>query len=313
MIVRPIDAALSYAANGWPVFPCHGMHDGGCTCHAVGCSSPGKHPRIAGGLHSASTDPGQITRWWERAPASNIGLRTGIESGLVVLDIDPAHGGSRSIKALIDRHGDLSDMPRVRTGSGGWHLFFAHPGEPVRNSAGRLGPGLDVRGDGGYVIAPPSVHASGAHYRWEIEAGALPPMPDWLLELIKHPIRQITPPSFDPIEPGRDASAWARAALDAEIRAVRAAPQGARNMALNRSAFCLGQIIGAGLLEQHSVENLLIDSGVGIGLGEREAILTVHSGLRAGLEHPRGPASTSHASPEVRASAQADRIEIGLP
>ena len=110
-MTRSIDAALSYAANGWPVFPCHGVSGGACSCRIADCASPGKHPRIARGLHSASTDPAQISRWWERSPSSNIGVRTGAESGLVVLDIDPAHGGSRSIKALIDRHGDLSAVP----------------------------------------------------------------------------------------------------------------------------------------------------------------------------------------------------------
>ena len=311
--MRPIDAALGYAANGWPVFPCHGIHGGGCTCRAADCASPGKHPRVARGLHSASTDPAQIARWWARWPYANVGLRTGAESELTVLDVDPAHGGSRSIKALIDRHGGLSEVPRVRTGSGGWHLFFAHPGEPVRNSAGRLGPGLDIRGDGGYVIAPPSVHASGRQYRWEVDAGTLPPMPDWLFALLTKPDREVARRSFDPIPEDRDASAWARVALDAEIRAVRSSPQGSRNMALNRSAFCLGQIIGAGLLDKHTVESLLVDSGVGVGLGEREAIMTVRSGLRAGLDHPRGPASTPRMSPEVPANGQVDCAEIALP
>jgi hypothetical protein len=292
-VSRPIDAALRYAANGWPVFPCHGVANGSCNCRVADCASPGKHPRVAAGLRSASTDPAQIERWWQRSPSSNIGVRTGAESGLVVLDIDPSHGGSRSIKTLIDRHGELSAVPRVRTGSGGWHLFFAHPGEPVRNSAGRLGAGLDVRGDGGYVIAPPSEHVSGGHYRWEIEAAALPPLPDWLFTLLNRPTDVVPTRQFGPDLGGRDTTSWARAALDAEIRGVRSAPQGSRNMTLNRSAFCLGQIVGAGLLDQHSVEGLLVDAGVSIGVGERETIMTVRSGMRAGLDHPRGPAAAA--------------------
>lgn len=215
-MLRPIDAALSYATNGWPVFPCHGITAGGCTCRAPDCASPGKHPRVARGLHSASADPEQITRWWERSPASNIGVRTGSESGLVVLDVDPAHGGSRSIKALIDRHGELSSVPRVRTGSGGWHLFFAHPCEMVRNSAGRLGPGLDIRGDGGYVIAPPSTHATGGRYRWEVDAVSLPQLPDWLFELVRRPIDVVATRPFAPVHAGSDSTNWARAALDAQ-------------------------------------------------------------------------------------------------
>ncbi|MGE0305044.1 MAG: bifunctional DNA primase/polymerase [Acidimicrobiia bacterium] len=289
--MRPIDAALSYAAQGWAVFPCHTSNGGNCSCHAADCSSPGKHPRVAGGLLAASTDLARVTKWWERSPASNIGVRTGVESGLVVLDIDPRHGGSRSIKALVDAHGDLSTVPRVRTGSGGWHLVFAHPGEPVRNSAGRLGPGLDIRGDGGYVIAPPSVHSCGREYRWEVDPKALPAMPDWLLRAVTRPAAVVRSPMVADGPNNGDGSNWARAALDAEIRLVRSAPAGSRNMTLNRSAFCLGQIVGAGMLEQHVVERLLVESGIGVGLGEREAIMTVRSGLRAGLDHPRRPTS----------------------
>lgn len=306
-----MDAALGYATKGWPVFPCHGVTAAGCSCRTPDCASPGKHPRVARGLNSASTDRAQITRWWERSPSSNIGVRTGAESGLVVLDVDTVHGGSRSIKALIDRHGELSSVPRVRTGSGGWHLFFAHPGEPVRNSAGLLGPGLDIRGDGGYVIAPPSVHASGGHYRWEVDAASLPPLPDWLFALLSRPRDVVPARQLALVLAGRDTTSWARAALDAEIRGVCSALKGSRNMTLNRAAFCLGQIVGAGLLDQHSVEGLLVDAGVSIGVGERETIMTVRSGMRAGIDHPRGPAAAPIEGPH-RAIATPDLSpEIG--
>ena len=94
----------------------------------------------------------------EAMAVRNVAVRTGIESGLVVIDIDPQHGGSGTIRSLIANHSPLERGPVVRTGAGGWHLLFAHPGEAIRNSAGtRLGAGIDVRGDGGYVIAPPVV------------------------------------------------------------------------------------------------------------------------------------------------------------
>ncbi|MGE0728441.1 MAG: hypothetical protein AB7O92_08325 [Acidimicrobiia bacterium] len=86
-----------------------------------------------------------------------------------------------------------------------------------------------------------------------------------------------------------DASGWVRAAVDGEARAVRGAAQGVRNATLNRSAFCLGQIVGAGLLDAGVAERVLVDSALAVGLGEREAVLTTRSGLRAGLDHPRGP------------------------
>ena len=112
---------------------------------------------------------------------SNVGIRTGAVSGLVVLDVDPRHGGLQSLEKLKRRHGKLPHGPQVLTGSGGEHLWFSHPGAPVGNSAGRLGYGLDVRGDGGYVVVPPSVHANGNPYQWlrELET-PLPALPAWL-------------------------------------------------------------------------------------------------------------------------------------
>jgi hypothetical protein len=310
--VRPIDAARAYVARGWLVIPCHDLSTGACSCLSEHCSSPGKHPRVERGLHAATTDPALVDRWWTRWPTASVGVRTGSESGLVVLDIDPRHGGSRTIKSLIDRHGDLRDVPRVRTGAGGWHLYFAHPGVPVPNSAGRLGPGLDVRGDGGYVIAPPSGHVSGRSYRWEIEPASLPPLPNWLKDeaarldrsRASRPARTAALPV-----PG-ERSAWARAALENELRAVRMSRPGTRNTTLNRSAFCLGQIVAAGLLDRAMVEHLLIENGLGIGLNEREATMTVHSGLRAGIDHPRGPVAMTRVPTIDR---QAEPVEIDLP
>ena len=218
----------------------------------------------------------------------------------MVVDVDTVHGGGRSIRALMDRYGDLRDVPRVRTGSGGWHLLFAHPGERVPNSAGRLGTGIDVRGDGGYVIAPPSLHVSGRTYRWEVDAGDPPPLPEWLRELMtasREPA--VTSRSLSLAGEVGDAAGWVRAAVEGEVRAVRSAAQGLRNATLNRSAFCLGQIVGAGLLDLGEAERVLVDSAVAVGLGEREAVLTTRSGLRAGLDHPRGPVERPRANRPV--------------
>ncbi|MEN3273440.1 MAG: putative primase/helicase, partial [Actinomycetota bacterium] len=161
---RPVDAAVIYARRGWEVFPCHSpaKGSGACTCAHVDCGSPAKHPRVKGGLNAATTDEDVIRRWWASWPSANVAIRTGAASGLVVVDIDPDHGGDRSLDALLSEHGPLPTGRTIRTGSGGRHLYFSHPGHSIPNDAGRrLGAGLDVRGDGGYVIAPPSVHASG--------------------------------------------------------------------------------------------------------------------------------------------------------
>ena len=309
--MRPAEAARDYVARGWHVLPCHDLRAGACSCRSQDCASPGKHPRVPRGLHAATADPEVVERWWARWPTANVGIRTGLESGLVVLDIDPRHGGTRTIKTLLDRHGDLRAVPRVRTGSGGWHLYFAHPGTVVRNSAGRLGPGLDVRGDGGYVIAPPSRHASGHSYRWEIDPATLPPLPDWLRETTNHDQTRSSPPRPpNAVAASPSPSGWAHAALANELRAVRTSQAGSRNTTLNRSAYALGQIVGAGLLDATTVEHLLIESGLRAGLGEREAIVTTRSGLRAGLAHPRSP----EPSPTVRTTDhQTEPIEIDLP
>ena len=137
-------------------------------------------PRIEGGLKRASVDVAVVAGWWSRWPDAAVGIRTGAESGLVVLDVDPEHGGAETLAALERQHGPLPG-PHVRTGGGGRHYFFAHPGGEVRNSAGRLGPGLDVRGDGGYVVAPPSPHESGRAYETLRSLDEREPAPSWLL------------------------------------------------------------------------------------------------------------------------------------
>lgn len=290
----PLQAALTYAARGWPVFPCHTISPhpigpAGCTCHHPDCHSPGKHPAVARGLHAATVDRTRIRTWWQQAPERNVAVRTGGASGLVVIDIDPAHGGLDSLRHLVATHGRFPAGPRVRTGSGGWHLCFAHPGIPVRNAAGtRFGTGIDVRGDGGYVIAAPSRHASGAQYAWHDYARPLPELPDWTLERLVPP----TPsPDFTRHRPllGRGRDAWARAALDGEANAVRHALVGSRNQTLNRAAFCLGQIVATGALDATVVETVLVESALHVGLGEREARRTLRSGLDAGMTHPRAP------------------------
>ena len=285
---RPLDAALIYARRGWPVFPCQSPSSaGGCSCHHDDCASPAKHPRIQGGLRAATTEEAQLRQWWARWPDANVAVRTGTVSGLVVLDVDPDHGGDDSLERLLDRFGPLPDGRLVRTGSGGRHFYFAHPGGTVRNDTGRrLGPGLDVRGDGGYVIAPPSRHASGESYVLEASGQTIPELPGWLIELLRPP----PTPKRHPVRPSSylaNPDRWTRAAVDGELHRLKSATVGMRNDTLNRIAFRLGQIVGTGRLSEDTAERLLIDGALDIGLGEREAVATVHSGLKAGKRGPR--------------------------
>jgi hypothetical protein len=286
----PAAAALRYAERGWHVLPCHHITATGCSCRRTDCSSPGKHPRTASGLREATASPAQVRQWWRRWTGANVGIRTGEQSGLVVLDVDPDHGGVDSLRSLIAQHGRLPPGLRVRTGSGGWHLYFAHPGDSIPNSAGRLGPGLDVRGDGGYVITPPSNHRSGGTYVFNDEAAPLPDMPDWLLRSV----RQQPAPRRDaePIRIGEAIDAWVQAAIAGEAARVRAAPEGARNATLNRAAFSLGQIAAAGLVDGDTIRSALSNSALAVGLAAREIEATIRSGVAAGARSPRVPVQT---------------------
>ena len=184
-------AALDYAARGWLVIALHSPMARGCSCGWAECASPAKHPRTLHGLKDASRDPATIREWWRHWPEANIGIVTGPESGILVLDVD----GKRGEESLIDfeRRGlHLPDTWVVRTGGGGQHLYFIWPeGAEVRNSQSKIAPGLDIRGAGGYAVAPPSLHSSGARY--EVDESAIPAVctPEWLLSLIReHAARQ---------------------------------------------------------------------------------------------------------------------------
>ena len=289
---RPIDAARTYARRGWPVFPTHSpvtrAGQIACSCCHSDCGSIGKHPRTRDGLKAATTDLQQINRWWSEHPAAGVAIRTGAPSGLVVIDIDPDHGGADSMSALLSEHGALPAGRTIRTGSGGTHLYFRHPGGTLPNTAGRLGAGIDTRADGGYVIAPPSHHRAGRAYKVVSHGQVLPDLPSWMLQALQPaPVRRVVERSAP-----RDATAWARAAVEGELDRLSHANEGCRNDTLNRVAYRLGQIIGGGALSENDIEPLLIEHGIALGLREREVVTTVHSGLRAGEGSPRGPAPT---------------------
>ncbi|MDQ3541816.1 MAG: bifunctional DNA primase/polymerase, partial [Chloroflexota bacterium] len=178
-----------YARRGIHVFPCHTIEEGKCTCRNPSCTSPGKHPIgniVPHGVTEATTDPQTIDQWWALFPDANLGLATGFRSGINVVDIDPDKGGEDSWENLERLHEPVDDTWWVETGSGGYHIYFSAD-DTVRNSASLLGPGIDVRGEGGYVIAPPSRHATGGAYAWStaLNHKTLPnpaPMPEWLVQ-----------------------------------------------------------------------------------------------------------------------------------
>jgi hypothetical protein len=163
--------ALAFAHRGISVFP---------------CKPRGKVPITPHGCQDATTDADQIARWWKQNPLCNIGIATGPKSGIWVLDIDGIEGEA-TLSVLEQRYdAELPATVEVITGSCGRHDYFRWPGDglPIKNSAGKIGPGIDARGQGGYVIAPPSIHPSGRRYAWSVDsASEFANAPEWLLEL----------------------------------------------------------------------------------------------------------------------------------
>jgi hypothetical protein len=269
-----LTAALAYARHGIPVLPVHSpVGDGGCSCGRNPCDRPGKHPRLRHGLSEASTDPRRIEMWWTRWPDANVGLCTGVV--MDVADIDSAEG-RHGLRHLLG--GTMPAGPAVRTGGGGWHFWFRPTGYGNRV---RLLPGLDWRGTGGYVVAPPSRHVSGSTYTWiRRPDDLLPGSPPLLRELI------VGPAIFHDDRPIAHPDRYAAAALEAETDRVARAPVGTRNDTLNRAAFALGRLVGAGLLDAREVAYDLEAAARYAGLGRAETRRTIRSGLSAGRRQP---------------------------
>jgi len=204
-----LDHALAYASMGLRVFPLHTAipvteidpvtgspkldpvtgYPSRCSCNKSDCGKNcGKHPRNSKGLKEATTNEDKIREWWGKWPKANIGLATG--NGLVVVDVDNKKNGIDNWEAIVDAHEKLPDTPLSLTGGGGRHLLFA-TNEPIKNSVSKLAEGVDVRGDGGYIVAPPSIHASLKLYAWEASSDPkdipLAPLPAWLRSMLGAP------------------------------------------------------------------------------------------------------------------------------
>ena len=171
--VTMMDHALRYAARGWHLLPLHWPINGRCSCGKQNCPTPAKHPRTSNGLKDATTNPEQIRDWWTQWPSANIGVRTGKITGVVVVDIDAAkgdatRGGLEAWEEFQDINGRVETLT-VHTGGGGLHLWFQAPVDELKSSASEIAPGIDTQAEGGYAVAPPSLHISGKRYRWEGE------------------------------------------------------------------------------------------------------------------------------------------------
>ncbi len=187
MPVSPMGrAALWYARRGLRVHPLR----------------PGsKLPMLSRWQERATVDPGSIAEWWTRWPGAGVGIATGADSSVIVIDVDPRHGGDDAIAALEREHGEMPPTWRCLTPGGGLHLYVKHPGGHVGNRAG-MWPGIDLRGDGGYVVTAPTTLGDARAYAWETGHGPheLAPMvaPSWLLDRIRPAAGPVVahPPDF---------------------------------------------------------------------------------------------------------------------
>src|SRR5262245_44737681 len=153
-----LQTALDYDWRDWPVFPLHTPTRRGCSCCLPMYASVGKHPRTEHGFKDASIDAGQIRRCWQRWPQANTGLGTGAIGQLVVVDIGRRNGGHLTLEELNAKHGSIPDTIKGLTGGCGQHLLFQHPGEAYRLAGDSLGAGVDLKGNGGSIVVPPSRH-----------------------------------------------------------------------------------------------------------------------------------------------------------
>lgn len=280
-------AALEYAARGWRVFPLHGIVRGRCTCARADCPSPGKHPLVRRGHYDATNDELAIRDWWRGWRRANIGLVTGAESGIAVVDVDlPTAFASLDRLVAAAPGTTLTGL----TGGGGIHLFYATEDPELGNSAGRLPgldgdlPGVDLRANGGYVVVPPSAHRSGGRYVWLDDRRQIAPAPAWLRQPPRATVDLggVGAARFD-----GDGTAYGEAVLRSELQELRAAPVGTRNHRLNRAAFTAARVVAGGELLEGAARVSLLDAAIAIGLDEAEARQTIDSAFSAGVLVPR--------------------------
>jgi Bifunctional DNA primase/polymerase, N-terminal len=290
-----LDAALGYAARGIPVLPLHyptarpgqdGALGLGCSCGDPACGPIGKHPLTVHGLHDATTSRAQLEWWWRRFPQANIGLATGHQFD--VLDID-GPDGEQAIAQLSAWQGFGAPGPVVRTGRGGWHVYLAPTGLGTPQPRGLAQ--VDWRGRGGYVVAPPSRHASGTRYRWVRDLDTpLPQVPAALRERLEPlPIwPRAAVPGIQPTTPGHP---YGQRVLELRLAEVATAAKGQRNHTLYRAGLRLFSLAAGGVLDRDQVQAGLLAAAERSGLLAEEPTqtrATIGSAEKTGSRNPAG-------------------------
>jgi hypothetical protein len=272
-----LTAVLDYVQNGgWAAFP---------------CKPRGKTPLTGNGCKDATTDLGQIQRWAEQHPGCNWAIATGSASGgnLLVVDVDgiwdtPGDAWTE----ILNSAGGMPDTPTVLSGSGhSMHWYFSLPDDVrVGNSAGKLARGLDVRCEGGYVIAPPSEHPSGCRYEWvrHPSDAFVKRIPAPLLDLLLPKARRLPPA---PPRIAASSTSLALRILDEECRRIAGAVVGTRNQTAFAASAAVGNLVAGGELVLSAAARALLEAALGCGLPQREAENVVANGLEVGLATPR--------------------------
>lgn len=276
-----LDLALAYSQQGWPVFP---VRSGEEYDEYTGEIYGAKTPLVSNGFRGATLNERIIRELWKRNPGAAIGVPTGSKINAWVLDVDNKPGGSNGFDWLLEmeaEHGPLPHTKRVTTPNGGLHIFFQYVAG-TRNR-GAMGAGVDVRSEGGYIVAAGSVMADGRAYAWEDPDAPIAEAPAWLLELVL-PRQMETPADYRPYTGGN--SAYVDRAVDAELSELASTPHGSRNNKLNDAAFALGQFVGAGALSEAEAREQLeaiASQWPNFPLSRR----TINNGLTAGMRQPR--------------------------
>ena len=282
-------AAIEFTADlGWTVFPA-----------PPGTKMSYRSKKDNGQRWGASNNPDEVERWFAIGyPDANVAVVTGRVSGIFVVESDTVAGhgvdGKASLRALEAKHGKLPETRMAISPTGSEHYYFNHPGGDLKvwGSNSKLAPGVDVKGDGGMVIAPPSVKPGVGTYRW-LNYNPIADAPAWLLELVcrsnakgARPAKSRSnkkPRSQKPVVVGDDA----RQELEDACAIVAATEQGSRNDELNKQAFFIGQLVGADQLDETLAREQLTEAAEAAGLGTGEIEATITSGLTAGMVQPR--------------------------
>ncbi len=292
MTADQLAAARAYIGRGWPVFvlsaskvpvalcdPCREQHTTAEQMEACTCLS-------CHALYAATLDADRAAEMIRRYPRGLLAVRTGAASGTVVIDVDAPHG-LPTMRAAMEA-GELPRTLAQRTGGGGYHLIYSHPGVRIPSGARKGGIGVDVKADGGYIVVAPSRHPrTGEPYEWRADwRRALTPLPDVWTERLREPERPARNNVAQLPDLGR-ANRYAEAVLRGEVQRVLDSPDGQHNDALFTAALKVGSVVAAGALDEDTAAEALAAAAQQVGQRPGETRRTIASGFRAGASTPR--------------------------